>query len=90
MASHDLSHETQSDRELSRRIASYLVSRHVPGARWLEIESQGGVVTLRGIVRSFYQKQLCIHCCQRVAGVIRVQDDLQVAVPEDVAEPMAV
>ena len=87
MPSHDLFHETESDRELSRRIMNYLVTRHVPAARWLEIESQGGVVTLRGSVRSFYHKQLCIHCCQRVAGVIRVQDELDVAAPR-AAEPV--
>ena len=61
-----------------------------PGARWLEIESQAGVVTLRGVVRSFYQRQLCIHCCQRVAGVHRVQDELEVASAEFAAEPAAI
>lgn len=90
MEPYAFSNEAESDRELSRRIGNYLVSRHVPGARWLEIESQGGVVTLRGIVRSFYLKQLCIHCCQRVAGVIRVQDELEVASAKAAAEPLAV
>jgi osmotically-inducible protein OsmY len=90
MVTNALSYETDSDRELSRRISNYLVSRHVPGARWLEIESAGGVVTLRGLVRSFYVKQLCLHCCQRVAGVLRVQDELEVARTESVAEAVAV
>lgn len=84
------SHELESNRELSRRIVNYLTSRHVPGARWLEIEADQGVVTLRGVVRSFYHKQLCIHCCQRVAGVIRVQDELEVAVPKAADHAVAV
>jgi hypothetical protein len=84
------SHESESNRELCRRVINYLVARHVPGARWLEIEADQGVVTLRGVVRSFYQKQLCTHCCQRVAGVIRVRDELEVAIPEVAAEAIAV
>jgi hypothetical protein len=35
-------------------------------------------VTLRGRVPSFYQRQLFIHCCQRVAGVVQLNDELQV------------
>jgi len=49
----------------------------MPG-KAIEVESVGGDVTLRGEVSSFYQRQLCINCCRRVAGVIRLIDEIQV------------
>jgi osmotically-inducible protein OsmY len=41
--------------------------------------SDDGTVTLRGQVRSFYEKQLCHHTCRRVAGVLRLVDEIEVA-----------
>jgi hypothetical protein len=29
-------------------------------------------------VDSFYHKQLCLNCCQRVAGVVRLIDQIHV------------
>jgi hypothetical protein len=29
-------------------------------------------------VRSFHERQLCVNCCQRVAGVVGVNDKIQV------------
>ncbi|MGE3407409.1 MAG: BON domain-containing protein [Pirellulales bacterium] len=68
--------------DLERRIVSYLVGRHVPSLRHISVEAVDGTVTLRGQVRSFYEKQLCHNCCRRVAGVIRLVDSLDVAVVE--------
>lgn len=67
------------DLDLERRVLNFLVNRQIPGLRELEVESRGGDLTIRGIVGSFYHKQLCINCCQRVAGVVRLIDELQVA-----------
>jgi osmotically-inducible protein OsmY len=67
-----------ADRELERRVVNYLVGRHVPGLRHLAVNADNGIVTLRGQVRSFYEKQLCQHCCQRVAGVVRLVDAVAV------------
>jgi osmotically-inducible protein OsmY len=39
----------------------------------LAVEVENGVVTLRGIATSFYQKQLWLHGAKRVAG-----DDVQI------------
>jgi osmotically-inducible protein OsmY len=82
--------DAEFDRELSLRISRFLMARHVPAARLLKVDVQGGVVTLSGTVRSFYQKQLCINCCQRVAGVIRICDELEVAMPQVAVEALAV
>lgn len=70
-----------ADVELQRRVSNFLQNRCVPRSSNLEIEARNGVVTLRGTHRSFYHKQLCINCCQRVAGVVRLIDATKVAPP---------
>ena len=73
-----------SDRDLERRVVNYLWGRQIPSLRRVAVASREGTVTLRGQVRSFYEKQLCQHSCRRVAGVLRLVDEI------DVAEPLAV
>ena len=67
------------DRDLEQRVEQYLLDRHHPGLRSLDVEAHGGTVTIRGTVRTFYEKQLCQNICRRVAGVIRVDDQVEVA-----------
>ena len=62
------------DKDLERRVSQYLLDRRMPGLRQLSVEARGGTVTLRGRVRTFYEKQLCHNICRRVAGVIRLED----------------
>lgn len=66
------------DEELRRRVVNYLVGRQVPNLRQIDVEAHGGTVILRGRVRSYYHKQLCIHCSSRVAGVIELVDQIEV------------
>lgn len=66
------------DRDLKRRVVIYLNDRHVPGLRHLDVEARNGTVILRGRVSTFYEKQLCQAVCQRVAGVVRYIDDVDV------------
>ncbi|MBS0207367.1 MAG: BON domain-containing protein [Planctomycetes bacterium] len=66
------------DRDLEQRVSTYLATRHVPSLRQLIVEAHNGVVTLRGKVRSFYEKQLMQQCCQRVAGVVQMIDAVEV------------
>lgn len=68
----------QADRDLERRVVSFLVERHVPGLRHIDVEAHNGIVTLRGRVHSFYEKQLCQAVCRRVAGVVRFIDAIDV------------
>jgi osmotically-inducible protein OsmY len=68
-----------ADVELQRRVRNFLLSRRVPRTSRLRIDAHGGVVTLHGTHRSFYHKQLCINCCLRVAGVVRLVDATRVA-----------
>lgn len=66
------------DRELERRVLNYLVGYKMPTLRSVQVHSDRGRVTLRGKVTSFYQRQLCIQCCLRVAGVRRLIDEIEV------------
>ncbi len=67
------------DRDLEIRVASSLADRHLPGLRQLEVAAQNGTVTLRGRVRSFYEKQMCQNVCRRVSGVVQFVDAVVVA-----------
>ena len=48
----------EGDRDLERRVTAFLAGRNVPALRRLYVRSSQGVVTLRGHVRTFYEKQL--------------------------------
>ena len=69
---------TSSD--LKRRIMIFLSQRGVSSLQRLDIEVSGGTVTLQGTVSSFYERQLCL-CCQHVAGVLKLVDELKVELP---------
>jgi hypothetical protein len=75
------SYDTYSDEQLSRRVHNYLASRQPAGGNSVEVRASGGIVTVRGSVSSFYQRQLYIHGAQRVAGVLRVVDEIDVRPP---------
>jgi osmotically-inducible protein OsmY len=66
------------DLDLKRRVENYLVGRKVPSLRRIRVDASNGTVKLRGRVGSYYEKQLCIHCCRRVAGVIQLVDEVDV------------
>jgi hypothetical protein len=78
-----------ADSDLQRRVKSYLRDRHMPTLRNLQVEAQGGVVTLRGTVNSFYEKQLSQQCCRRVAGVVKLIDAIDVALAREAASSLA-
>lgn len=67
-----------ADKELESRIANYLLDRNLSRPGQLEIEAAGGTVTIRGRVRTFYQRQLYVHHCGRVDGVCRLVDEIEV------------
>ena len=64
--------------DLALRVRNFLDGRNIPGLRRLGVTVAAGQVTLYGRVRTFYEKQLAIHCCQRVAGVVHVIDAIEV------------
>ena len=68
----------QHDRDLESRVANFLLGYKMPSLRHIDIEAENGTVIIRGRVHSFYQKQLCISCSRRVAGVVRLVDQVEV------------
>jgi hypothetical protein len=56
-----------ADQQLAHRIQRQLAADSRAVSR-LQIEVDGGVVTLRGVATSFYQKQLWLHGTMRVIG----------------------
>jgi osmotically-inducible protein OsmY len=69
--------ETADDR-LAMRIQRQLSADSRAVSR-LQIEVEGGVVTLRGVATSFYQKQLWLHGTKSVVGdSARINDEISV------------
>jgi osmotically-inducible protein OsmY len=70
-----------ADQELRRRVKTFLSITHRPGLRFLDVEAHAGVVRLRGSVKTFYEKQLSAQLARRVAGVVRLIDEVTVNHP---------
>ena len=66
------------DEDLRFRIESYLKSRHFPEFENLDVSVQNGSVILSGRLPSYYKKQVALSSCQRVAGVVRLVDQVRV------------
>ena len=72
---------TSHDDDLALRVRLFLSGRHRPALRNLEVTVRGGMVLLRGRVATFHHKQLAIEFTRRVAGVLRILDELVVEAP---------
>ena len=72
-----VSHES-ADQQLAHRIQRQLAADSRAVSR-LQIEVDGGIVTLRGVATSFYQKQLWLHGTKRVVGdSVVINDEITV------------
>jgi len=71
--------ETETtEQQLAHRIRRQLAADSRAVSR-LQIEVDGGVVTLRGVATSFYQKQLWLHGTKRVIGEdVAINDEITV------------
>jgi osmotically-inducible protein OsmY len=78
--------EPAADIDLARRVRQYLHTQQPALLRRIELTAQLGIVTIQGVVCSFYERQLAIACTRRVAGVRQVVDRLAVV---DENEPLA-
>ncbi len=67
--------------EIKRRIINLLCQRGVSSVQRLDIELENGTATVRGNVASFYERQICLSCCQHVPGVFRLVDEIKVDLP---------
>ena len=66
------------DSQLARRVKLFLASQPRASLRYLKVEASGGVVTLRGFVTTFYERQLALHASRQVAGVRQLIDEIAV------------
>jgi len=71
-------HRKAADLDLERRVGEFLAMQGRMTLRRLAVAADGGTVTIAGAVNSFYEKQLCLICAQRVAGVHRLVDLVRV------------
>jgi osmotically-inducible protein OsmY len=83
MQTHHPPQTTVADRDLEQRVRNYLFGYKMPTLRSIEVEAAGDTVLLRGRVSCYYHKQLCLHCCHRVAGVRTIVDEITVVETED-------
>lgn len=67
-----------TDQDVQDRVAHFLRSRHFPAFQNLEVSVSNGAVTVSGEVCSFYEKQVALTSCQRVAGVLSLVDEVVV------------
>lgn len=76
------------DRDLETRIRTFLATRSMPGLRSLDVSVDGGRVVIAGRVQTFYEKQVATSCCQRVAGVLEVLNEVDVVPKDDIRRPL--
>ncbi len=73
-----------ADLDLENRIASFLDQRSVPHGCQVRANAHQGTVVVSGQLESQHEKWLCLETCQRVAGVVRLID--QIVIPADSVE----
>ena len=66
------------DSALAHRVKLFLARQPRPALRYLQVEARGSRVTLRGLVTTFYERQLALQCSRSVAGVRELIDEITV------------
>lgn len=69
------------DADLLTRVGIALTMRLSHTSHAVHIQVDNGVVSLRGLVPTLYDRQLAIEVTRRVAGVLKVRDELSVTTP---------
>lgn len=70
------------DSALATLVSATLEKHPHLNGRMLRFEADAGRVTLKGVVSSFYQKQLAQEAVRRVQGVAAVENQLEVNWPD--------
>ena len=73
-----LSTFADTDPDLELRIRVFLASLGWQSLKQLHVRVSEGAVFLHGRVASFYERQLAINACQRVAGVYQLNEAIEV------------
>ena len=72
------SYADQTDSDLELRVRVFLANLGWQSLKQLQVRVNKGVAFLDGQVASYYERQLAISACQRVAGVYHVTDSIKV------------
>ncbi len=67
------------DTLLGDRVLTALERNPYIGRRALRLETEHGRVVLRGVVRTFFQKQMAQETVRRIDGVEEIHNELEVA-----------
>ncbi len=84
MSNVQITNECGKDAEKEQRIRVWLGQQGGRSLGRLDVKVIGESVVIGGSVGSFYEKQLATSCCQRVAGILHVHNQVEV---EDVGSP---
>jgi len=68
------------DGDIALRVEDFLSRQHFPSFQNLDLEVSQGTLTVRGQVKSFYEKQIAMSICQHVPGVLQFVDEIAVGV----------
>ncbi len=79
--------DQNNDQSLSTRVRLALTLSQRSTLRGIALEVQGGTVTIRGTVPTFYDRQVAFETARHVAGVRHVQDELSVKEPAKTPAP---
>lgn len=80
-------HDREADQALEQRVISFLATRGISTLRYISVEASQGTVLLRGMVATYYAKQLAQEYARRVAGVRRVINQVMVGTVIDSEGP---
>jgi osmotically-inducible protein OsmY len=69
----------QNETPLIDRVMTAVTRSPYLAGRVLRFETESGRVTLRGVVRSYFQKQMAQEALRHVDGVHEIQNELEVA-----------
>jgi hypothetical protein len=67
-----------SDERLAQAVLTAVRRAGVRAVPGLRIVADDGCLTVRGMARSFYEKQLVLHAARHVPGVHAIVDELDV------------
>ena len=68
-----------NDDRLKSKINELLCGQHYPSFKTLNVEVDHGLVTISGTLKSYYQRQVALSTCQKLADVITVIDMMYVS-----------
>jgi osmotically-inducible protein OsmY len=64
---------------LADRVDSVITASPYLAGRSLRFETQEGRVTLKGVVNSYFQKQMAQEAVRKVDGVVEIENELEVS-----------